>query len=379
MTGKTKSAKDPDKVTGSTGGDAGLPAFSARVPVAPSGAPGSGSGEVPGSDNVPGNVSDNVFGGKSAASSELPAVAVVAPLRKTGGRGSGFALWRRPAKSDLVLLGCVGLAWYLMTAGGPASEAVNEGFENSWWWRWLTIELPGYLWRRSGDGSLKAGVLTIGLVNTIKISFFSALLALLVGFILALCRIAQRPALRMLSQTYVELVRNLPPLVFLFILHFFFTIQILPRLAELSWLGWLPLGQPMVLNFISAVFALGLYEAPYVAEILRGGIMAVPKEQWQAAASLGLPWHIRIYEVIMPQALRHSLPALTGQMISVVKDSAVLSAISVQELSFQGAERMATTYMTQEIWLTITLLYLGLNFILSVLGRKLEHSYKWGF
>lgn len=285
--------------------------------------------------------------------------------------------WPRPANSDIVLLSCVVLVWFLMSSGA-AGQSASESVA-AWLWRWLGVEVPGYLWRRAADGSLKAGVLTLGLLNTVKISFCSAILALLAGFILAVCRLAQKPALRMLAQTYVELVRNLPPLVFLFILHFFFTMQILPRLAEVSWLSWLPLDQPMTLNFISATFALGLYEAPYVAEILRGGIMAVPREQWQAAASLGLPWHVRLYEVIMPQALRHSLPALTGQMISLVKDSAVLSAISVQELSFQGAERMAATYMTQEIWLSITLLYLGLNFMLSALGRKLERSFRWTF
>ena len=374
MNGKTKSAKGSDKVdveiTADTGREAGSPALPARVapPVAP------------GVDGLTGRPSRIV---SSVSGSEPPDGPSFMPPTIKPGRGVGFTFWRRPANSDLVLIGCVGLAWYLMSAGASPPDAsgapVGSGSGDSWLWRWLSVELPGYLWRRSGDGSLKAGVLTVGLINTVKISFCSAILALLVGFLLALCRIAQRPALRMLAQTYVELVRNLPPLVFLFILHFFFTMQILPRLAELSWLSWLPLEQPMVLNFISATFALGLYEAPYVAEILRGGIMAVPKEQWQAAASLGFPWHRRLYEVIMPQALRHSLPALTGQMISLVKDSAVLSAISVQELSFQGAERMATTYMTQEIWLTITLLYLGLNFMLSALGRKLEHSFKWSF
>ena len=286
------------------------------------------------------------------------------------------ACYHNLAISDLILLAVLVVFWYLFSIDTPKDTGATSP-ASSWLWLWFSVELPNYLWVRASDGSLTLGVLSLGLLNTLKISFFAAILAFLIGFLAATLRLSSQAALAMLAKTYVGLARNLPPLVFLFILHFFFTIQVLPILAEFTFMDWADLNNPSVLSFISAVLALGLYEAPYVAEILRGGVIAVPQGQWQAAASLGLPWHLCLLKVIMPQAFRHCLPALTSQLISLIKDSSILSAISIQELSFQGSERMASTYKVNEIWLTVALLYLAVNLLVSVAGRSFERSFKW--
>jgi polar amino acid transport system permease protein len=117
---------------------------------------------------------------------------------------------------------------------------------------------------------------------------------------------------------------------------------------------------------------MALLEGAYIAEIVRAGLQAVAKGQWEAGAALGLRrWQI-LRQIIFPQALRPMVPPLAGQFISTIKDSAIVSVISLQELTFQGMELMAATYLTFEIWICIALLYFLLTFGCSLLARRLE-------
>jgi polar amino acid transport system permease protein len=124
--------------------------------------------------------------------------------------------------------------------------------------------------------------------------------------------------------------------------------------------------------FLSALITLALYEGAYITEIIRAGIQSIEKGQWEASSALGLSWWQQMHYIILPQATQRILPALAGQFISTIKDSAIVSVISIQELTFQGMELMAATYLTFEVWITITLLYFILTFMCSLIVERFE-------
>jgi len=125
-------------------------------------------------------------------------------------------------------------------------------------------------------------------------------------------------------------------------------------------------------RFASAVMALSLFEGAYASEIFRAGIVAVASAQWEGAFSLGLNrW--QVYRlVILPQAIRKMLPPLTGQAVSLVKDSALVSTIAIYDLTMRGQEIIAETYLVFEIWFTIAVLYLVLTISLSTFAAAME-------
>ena len=224
-----------------------------------------------------------------------------------------------------------------------------------------------------------------GLLTTIRLSFWSLLLALPFGLIVGLLRTSLHLFNKLLGGCYVALLRNLPPLVLVLIFYFFISDQLLPLLQipvllkqspdwlrQLLSLSMAPPGQ--LEAFISAVITLALLEGAYIAEIVRAGINSIEQGQWQAARALGLKRWQLMRHIILPQAFQRMIPPLTGQMISTIKDSAIVSIISIQELTFQGMELMAATYLTFEVWITVTLLYFLLTYSCSWLASRLESS-----
>jgi polar amino acid transport system permease protein len=253
-------------------------------------------------------------------------------------------------------------------------------------WHWEAI--PQYLFRF--DGQRHAWVpnfLIKGFLTTIKLSIWSTLLATLLGVIMALFRVSKSLLRRMVGRTYVELIRNMPPLVLVFIVYYFISDQILNVLGINNLLGSLRPGTqdflasccapiPQLPVFIAAVVMLALYEGAYITEIVRAGIQSIEKGQWEASSALGFTKWQQMRHVIFPQATIRVLPPLAGQVISTIKDSAIVSVISIQELTFQGMEIMSATYHTFEIWITITAMYFILTFSCSLAVRQLENVMK---
>jgi len=124
--------------------------------------------------------------------------------------------------------------------------------------------------------------------------------------------------------------------------------------------------------FMAALITLALFEGAYITEIVRAGIQSIERGQWEASYALGLSRRQLMRYIILPQALPRILPPLAGQFISTIKDSAIVSVISIQELTFQGMELMSATYLTFEVWITITGLYLVLTLPLSLVVERLE-------
>ncbi|MFZ5570816.1 MAG: amino acid ABC transporter permease [Thermodesulfobacteriota bacterium] len=252
-------------------------------------------------------------------------------------------------------------------------------------WEWGAI--PSYFFRFDArTGVLRPNMLTQGFITTVKLSVWSMVMAFAIGSLCGVMRSRGGRFQRFVGWLYVNTVRNIPSLVLVFIFYFFISSQLFDtldldaRLRESPALlrdlmEWLFTAEERINMFFSAVITLALYEGAYVTEIIRGGLSGIPREQWDAAYSLGLTPVQTFLRVIFPQTLRRVFSPLGGQFISTIKDSAIVSVISVQELTFQGMELMSATYLTFEIWITITLLYFGLTFSLSRFMAFLERRY----
>jgi polar amino acid transport system permease protein len=257
---------------------------------------------------------------------------------------------------------------------------IHIGF--SYKWNWGAI--PQYFLRY--DAEIKnwvPNILLQGFFTTIRLSIWATLFATLIGIVMGMFRVSRSLFKRLVGGTYVELTRNLPPLVLIFIFYFFVSDQILPALGAEAFirtaddktqalLTFLFAAPPLFTAFISALITLSIFEGAYITEIIRAGIQSIEKGQWEAADSLGLSRWQRMRLIILPQAVQRILPPLAGQFISTIKDSAIVSVISIQELTFQGMELMSTTYFTFEIWITITVMYLILTLSCSLGVAKLE-------
>lgn len=257
-------------------------------------------------------------------------------------------------------------------------------FHYNWSWRLI----PGYFIRQETEsGRWVLNLLGQGFLATVRLTVWGGLLAALIGGVVGVCRGAHSLFLRLISRAYVELIRNIPPLVFIFIFYFFISGQIMPLLnvedriatagpATLRILTWL-FGPPELLtNFLSGLICLAMFEGAYVAEIVRAGIEAVPKGQSEAARALGMHSGQVLSEVVLPQAVEKMIPPLAGQFISLIKDSSLISLISIQELTFAGTELAVSSGRVFEVWLTVAALYFLLCFGLARLFRRLEHRLK---
>ncbi len=249
-------------------------------------------------------------------------------------------------------------------------------------WDWSVI--PRYMFRfDESSGKWVPNLLMEGFLTTIRLSFWATIFAVILGTVMGVFRTSPSLFRRMAAKTYVELVRNTPPLVLIFIFYFFIGNQIMTALNVDQVIRSLPDGPRSLVTlffapperfsgFLSALLTLGIYEGAYITEIVRGGLQSIDKKQWEASYALGLSWWQQMVHVIFPQAIRRILPPLAGQVISTIKDSAIVSVISIQELTFQGMELMAATYLTFEVWITITAMYFILTFSCSLAVRKLE-------
>ena len=159
--------------------------------------------------------------------------------------------------------------------------------------------------------------------TTLRLAVWSLAAGLVIGTVAASMRLAKRPVLRWLARIYVELVRNSPPIVFIFVFYFFISSQIMPLLGLSAALRaapiWMQDGVGLVLapperldDFLSGLACLALFAGAYITEILRAGLQSVPASQIEAARALGMRGWAVFRTVVLPPALRNVLPALGG-------------------------------------------------------------------
>ncbi len=249
-------------------------------------------------------------------------------------------------------------------------------------WNWSRVF--NFIIRYDADSqSYVPNLLLYGLATTLRLAVWATVLATIFGVVMGYWRTCENLTLRILSRSYVELIRNLPPLVFIFIFYFFISSQLFPALGvdDINPKSWavnnglfrLMFGDPKLLsNFLAGMLCLAMFEGAYITEIVRAGIQSVSKGQWEASRAIGLsPFNV-LRDVILPQAIRKILPPLAGQFISLIKDSAIVSLISIQELTFLATEVAATTTKVFETWILVGAMYFVLCYSFALLFGWLE-------
>lgn len=212
-----------------------------------------------------------------------------------------------------------------------------------------------------GQGSY-AERLGKGLLLTLGISVGGMIVAIALGALGAAGRVSRRWVPNQLAAIYVEVVRGTPFLVQILVVWY----GLRPVLRSQGWpdvvVGDVPL----------AVWTLGAFGGAYVTEIIRGALESVPRGQVEAARAQGLTAAQAMRHVVLPQALPAMVPALTGQLVNLVKDSSLFSVVAVMELMKEARAVVANTYAAFEVYVPLAFLYLAITFPLGRLARRLE-------
>ena len=257
---------------------------------------------------------------------------------------------------------------------------VNDVLVYKWNWGRVT----NFVIRFDKDsGTYVANLLLHGLATTLRLAVWGTVLATIIGLVMGYWRTCENLTLRIISRCYVELIRNIPPVVFIFIFFFFISSQIFPALGfdninpdspfVDNAIFRIMFGDPVLLsNFLAGMVCLAMFEGAYITEIVRAGIQSIPKGQWEASRAIGLsPFNV-LRDIILPQALRKILPPLAGQFITLIKDSAIVSLISIQELTFLATEVAASTTKVFETWILVGAMYFVLCYGFALLFAWLE-------
>jgi His/Glu/Gln/Arg/opine family amino acid ABC transporter permease subunit len=202
--------------------------------------------------------------------------------------------------------------------------------------------------------------LLAGTLVTLKYMVLSLLLGSLLGIILTLAKISHIRILRILASAYTSIFRGTPLLVQLTLVYF-----AVPQLT----------GYPFS-PFEAGLIAFSLNSAAYVSEVIRGGIQAVDKGQLEAAQSLGVPYFLTMRDIILPQAIKNSLPGLVNEAIDLLKESALVSVFGEMDLLRRANIVSAEKFIYFEPLIFVAVVYYVLVMILSQLARLLERRFK---
>jgi len=196
-----------------------------------------------------------------------------------------------------------------------------------------------------------------GLLITLELSLYSILLSFFFGILIGVLRYAKIPVISQALYVWVEVIRNLPLLLIIF-----FTFFALPEVT-----GW----DPTPLQ--AGVFALTLFESALISEIVRGGLNSIPKGQTEASRSSGLTYVQTLRFILVPQALRKMIPPIVSQFISLIKDTSLVTIISLEE--FLRASQIVFNQNPNWVFpilLLTALVYFAVNYSLSIAAGRLE-------
>jgi polar amino acid transport system permease protein len=199
------------------------------------------------------------------------------------------------------------------------------------------------------------GPLSIGLARTVEVGAGAILLSFVLSFVAGLARLAPWRCIRWGARVYVEIFRGTSLLVQLFWLYF-----VLPRFG------------PQLPPVFAGILALGLNGGAYGSEIVRGTLASFPRGQWEAAAAVNLSPFSTLFDIVLPQAIRTMLPPFGNLSIEVLKGTALVSLISVTDLTYAGYQIYSRTYRPTDVFSITLLLYLGLALCLTLFFRGLE-------
>ena len=193
---------------------------------------------------------------------------------------------------------------------------------------------------------------------TIKLTLVAFAMALLLGLFVGIARLSHKSLIKVLSKIYVDVLRGIPLLVQIFFIYF---------------------GLGKILNldrFLAGVIAIAVCYSAYLAEIIRAGIQAIHKGQYQAALSLGMTRYQTMRHVILPQSFRIIIPPVANEFIASLKDSSLVSIIGLRELTRAGREYYSQYFVDFQTWLVVGIIYLVMTLSLSRLVSYLEKKFK---
>ena len=205
-----------------------------------------------------------------------------------------------------------------------------------------------------------------GLKLTVLVSLASIAIGMVIGLFVCLMKISKNIVLRAIAGVYIWIIRGTPMLV----------------QALIIFLGVPQLIQMAVKDFrfdavTAGIITLSLNAGAYLAEIYRGGIMAVPKGQTEAARSLGLSKSKTMRKVVLPQALKFSVPSLVNQFIITIKDTSILTVIGMAEVVNKAQQYVGSTFVYFETYSIVALMYLAIISLLMVLSNYIEKKLKY--
>jgi len=203
-------------------------------------------------------------------------------------------------------------------------------------------------------------ILLEGAYYTLFITAASVLFGTLIGLFVGIIRSAKIPVLNQLAAIYVDIIRGTPLLVQILITYF----------------GLNSLESGMISPPLAAILACSVNSGAYVAEIFRAGIQSIEKGQMEAARSLGMGYVQALIYIILPQAFRRVVPPLGNEFIAMLKDTSLLSAIGIEELTRKGQLIVARTYDAFTLYIEVALFYLVLTFVISRILNVIERRLK---
>ncbi len=206
-----------------------------------------------------------------------------------------------------------------------------------------------------------------GLALSLQIAAITWVLALPLAVAVAMLRLAPVAVLRGLGAVYVEGIRNVPLLA-----HLLFWYFAAPELLPETLKQWLYAGN---VEAVSAVVALTLYTAAYMAEDIRSGVRAIPVVQFEAARALGFGFVATMRRVILPQALRVTVPPLISQTLNLWKDTSIATVIGVAELMYQAAKVETASFRSAEAFAFATAAYLAVSLVITGAAAWFHHRY----
>ncbi len=287
--------------------------------------------------------------------------------------------WNALNKTDYILLAIVASLflwgfWQLFV-----------GNERTWKWS----DLLPYIAFTNREGLWQLGMFSKGFLMTLRLGIWAFVFAMIFGICVGSYTANKRGFAVLPFTLFVQALRNIPPLIFIFLIYFFsgqffmpfnfflqdFAYTLTP--AGLNIFSYVFAPPVQIEGMTAAILALGLYEGVYIAEIVRSSIESIPKTQREAASSMGFNAFQSLYYIILPQAKPIMLPPLAGQTVSIFKDSALAALVSLPELTFQSIEIMAVTRITFEVWILCMFCYFAICRTCTLIFSYFEKRIKW--
>jgi polar amino acid transport system permease protein/polar amino acid transport system substrate-binding protein len=201
-----------------------------------------------------------------------------------------------------------------------------------------------------------------GLLVTVKISIISLMFAVIIGLVFGIFNISKSKVLKAIATVYIFIIRGTPLIVQALFLYF-------------------GVGQILGIRFdpeLAGIIVLSLNAGAYMAEIFRGGILAVDPGQMEAARSLGFNYFKSMRKIILPQAIKVMIPSIINQFIVTIKDTSILTVISIRELTQSGQIIIGQNYRSFEIYAIIAVMYFILITVLTIVSKYIERKLSYG-